>query len=90
MAGVNPLSPMERLAGQIALIHFRDATMGSTDQSGSETRLGEGEVDLRGIVSALEAAEYAGPLFVRRTDTNNPIQELAEAQITLKRLLRIA
>jgi sugar phosphate isomerase/epimerase len=89
MSGVNPLSPLERFAGQLALIHFRDATMGSADRSGSETRLGEGEVDLRGIVSALEAAEYSGPLFVRRTDTNNPMQELAEAQITLKRLLRV-
>lgn len=89
MAGVNPLSPIERFAGQLALIHFRDATMGSADRSGSETRLGEGEVDLKGIVSALAATEYSGPLIVRRTDTNNPIQELTEAQITLKRLLRV-
>ncbi len=88
MNGVNPLDAVARFADRVALLHARDATAGLTDRQGRETRLGEGEVDLAGILAVLEAAEYRGAYIVRRHDTPHPIAELYEARETLAREFR--
>jgi len=87
MVGVNPLSVIQRLPGQIALAHARDGTAGLADRAGRETPLGEGEVDLPGVLALLDAAEYAGPYILRRTDSPNPVSDLTSAHNVLKRLL---
>ena len=52
------------------------------------TPLGEGEVDLRGIVEVLRDADYGGPYILRRTDTANPAADLSRDRDALSRLLR--
>ncbi len=61
--------------------------MGRAAQAGRETRLGEGEVDLVGLLSWLGAAEYSGPFILRRCDSANPPADLADARDMLSRML---
>lgn len=87
MVGANPLSVIQKLPEQIALAYARDGTAGLTDRAGRETRLGEGEVDLPSVLALLDAAEYAGPYILRRTDSANPASDLTSARDVLERLL---
>lgn len=87
IAGANPLSVIERLPRQIALMHMRDGTAGLPEQPGHETRLGEGDVDLVGVLATLSAADYAGPYILRRTDSPTPVADIREARDKLIRLL---
>lgn len=87
MAGVNPLATMQRLGPQVSLIHMRDGVPGNPDHPGQETRLGEGEVDVRGLLASLQEWEYQGPLILRRTDASNPALELASARDFLRRMM---
>lgn len=87
MGGANPLSVIEQLGSQITLMHARDGTVGLPGSSGHETRLGEGEVDLVSVLVMLSAAEYAGPYVLRRTDSQNPIEDILRARDDLARLL---
>ena len=93
MSGVNPLSSIERLIDQVALFHARDGTAGVRDAGGGEVRwgretaLGEGDVDIAGVLAALEAADYHGPYILRRTDSRNPVADLQLARDSLNRLL---
>jgi sugar phosphate isomerase/epimerase len=87
MTGVNPVSLVQRLGPEIALVHARDGTVGSTERSGRETRLGDGEVDFVGLLAALHDTDYSGPFVLRRTDSTQPEKDLAEARETLRRWL---
>ena len=58
MHGANPLSSIDRFIEQVKLLHVRDATAGLSERTGHETRLGEGEVDLMGLLAVLDAADY--------------------------------
>ncbi len=87
IAGANPLSLIERLPRQIALMHVRDGTAGLPEQPGHETRFGEGDVDLVGVLATLGAADYAGPYILRRTDSPTPVADIREARDKLTRLL---
>jgi sugar phosphate isomerase/epimerase len=83
MAGANPLASFEQIAEHVRLLHARDATAGFPDRPGHETRLGAGEVDLSRILMLLDAADYAGPYILRRTDSATPAQDLADARAAL-------
>jgi len=91
MTGANPMLSIERFIEQVALFHARDATAGFVDRGrgepglGHETPLGEGDVDLVGILEALASADYNGPYILRRTESTNPSQDLIAARDTLKR-----
>lgn len=87
MAGANPVASIEQYVGQVILMHARDGTSGLAEHSGRETPLGEGDVDLPGLLAVLEVAEYRGPYVLRRTDSRNPAADLAAAREHLKRLL---
>ena len=87
MSGANPLAAIERWAEQIALFHARDGTAGWGQRAGSETRLGEGDIDLVGVLATLDAAEYAGPYILRRRDSHTPMSDLQEARGVLLRHL---
>jgi len=76
MAGLSPLSLIERAAGRIPLMYARDATVGGSQRAGTETRLGEGDVDMIGVVAALHAADYQGPYILRRMDSQTPLEDL--------------
>jgi sugar phosphate isomerase/epimerase len=83
MTGVNPLASFEALADQIALFHARDGTVGTAERAGREVRLGEGEVDLVGVLAMLNAAQYAGAHIIRRTDSQSPVQDIQDARDVL-------
>lgn len=87
MAGADPLSVFERLPEQIALLHARDGTAGRAELPGHETRLGEGEVDLVGVLALLSAVDYTGPYIIRRIDSQTPLADLRDARAELTRLL---
>lgn len=87
MTGVNPMTSLQQFGPQVSMIHVRDAVTGQPDRPGQETRLGEGEVDLGGLVMGLRDFEYHGPLIVRRTDSATPAKDLAEARELLRRML---
>lgn len=87
MAGANPMSLIERLADQIAFVYARDGTAGLSERTGHETRLGEGDVDLVGVLATLSAVDYTGPYILRRTDSQTPIADLQDARDMLSRLL---
>ncbi len=80
IAGQNPIRFVERFATTTALVHIRDARIGHVDHPGCEVRLGEGDVDLIGAIVTLEATEYRGPYIMRRTDTNDPLNDLIAAR----------
>lgn len=80
MSGTNPLAGIERYIGQISLMHARDATTGRADCQGHETPLGEGEVNLLGLLAVMSAAEYAGPYILRRADSQNPVADIEQAR----------
>ena len=80
MNGANPMSGIERYVEQVKLLHVRDGTVGRADGAGRETALGEGEVDMLGLLAVMSAAEYAGPYILRRTDSQNPIADIERAR----------
>ncbi len=85
MSGADPLAAIERWADQIILFHARDGTAGLADRPGRETRLGEGEVDLMGVLAMLGVAEYSGPWILRRSDSPDPAADLQDACEVLNR-----
>lgn len=87
MAGNNPLAVVERFAGRIAVAHLRDATVGLPQQSGHETRLGEGDVDLVTLMEALDDCDFAGPRILRRLESQTPASDLLEARTRMQQLL---
>lgn len=87
MTGVNPMAMLQYFGSQVPLVHVRDAVIGQPDRPGQETRLGEGEVDLRGLLAALDDREYQGALIVRRTDSASPALDLAAGRELLRRLM---
>ncbi|MBI4717557.1 MAG: sugar phosphate isomerase/epimerase [Planctomycetes bacterium] len=86
MSGVNPAAVIEHLAGSICLVHARDGTAGRAEHAGHETALGEGDVDLVGVLCMLAAAEYGGAYLLRRTDSSTPVADLQRARETLHEL----
>lgn len=88
MRGVNPLAAIERYAEHITLFHARDALAGGVERGGQETGLGEGEVDLLGVLDVLGSLEYSGPYILRRVDGPRPVDELLAARDVLTRELQ--
>lgn len=86
--GHDPIAGVGELAGQIAASHLRDAVAGSKAAAGREVRMGSGQVDVLAYLAALEEGHYAGPQILRRTDSADPVGDLAAAKAYLDRLLR--
>jgi len=87
MQGVNPLASVEKWVEHTAMLHARDGTAGLDEHAGHETPLGQGDVDLVGILAVLETADMPGPYILRRTDSTSPVADLTDARDTLKKLL---
>lgn len=87
MAGHNPLALIEFAAGRIPLMHVRDGVVGSPACSGHETRLGDGDVDMIGVLAALQGADFRGPYIIRRCQSDTPLEDLQVGHDRLTRLL---
>jgi len=86
MAGINPVADFEQLAEQISLVHLRDGTAGTEIRGGHETRLGEGDVDLVGVLALLRTVEFQGPHILRRTTSDTPAADLEQARAAVERM----
>ncbi len=75
------------LCNHLALAHARDATLSSPSGGMMETRLGRGDVDFISYLASMAAAGYTGPHIIRRTDTRNPVADLAESKAYLESML---
>lgn len=87
MQGVNPMASVEQWIEHTAMLHARDGTAGLDEHAGHETPLGQGDVDLVGILAVLDAADMRGPYILRRTDSTSPVADLTDARDTLMQLL---
>ena len=87
MSGLDPMPVVERLGIQVSLVHLRDALRGHPDRPGQETRLGDGEVDVRGLMAALGEREFQGPLILRRTESLNSAEDLSTARELIRRMM---
>ena len=80
MNGTNPMSGIERFVERVSLMHVRDGTVGRADGAGHETPLGEGDVDMVGLLAVLSAADYTGPYILRTVDSQNPAADIEKAR----------
>lgn len=86
-----PVEAFELLAPRVVSVHAKDGKWPPKSQPGalgSETPLGQGEVDFPGFVRALNAADYSGQLFVERegADRDRWTADVRAAISTLARL----
>jgi L-ribulose-5-phosphate 3-epimerase len=84
--GYDPLAGVEPVAGRVLIARARDAVGGSERRPGHETPLGYGEVDLAGYLAALDQAGYRNAAFIRRTDSEHPFDDIADAKQRLESL----
>lgn len=90
MHGVNPLRSIERYIEQIVLFHARDGRVGSAEHGGTETPLGEGDVDLVGVLAALGSSDYHAPHIVCRTGATHPQADIVTARHVLSKLMSVS
>lgn len=87
MTGSHPRPTIELFAQDLVLVYARDATAGSRDRPGEETRLGDGDVDFAELFAWLEDAAFSGPLILRRTHSATPLDDLEMGKRFLSRIL---
>ncbi len=87
MSGANPFTVLEHVAGDIGVVYARDGKVGTAECTGQETPLGQGEVDLVGVLGAVEAAEFSGPFVIRCLDSRDPAADIGQARAVLEGLL---
>ncbi len=90
MHGVDPFSMFDHMADKITVAFARDGTVGSAERAGTETPLGEGDVDMLGALSRLDDADYARGIILRRTASANPIEDLRNDRRKLEAMLAMA
>jgi L-ribulose-5-phosphate 3-epimerase len=86
--GYNPLESIEPAAGRILIARARDAIGGSERQPGHETPLGYGEIDWARYLAMLDQAGYRNAAFIRRTGSERPAADIADAKQRLESLWR--
>lgn len=85
--GYDPLSGIDPLADRIFIARVRDAIAGSERRPGREVNIGDGQVDLAEYLASLDQAGYNRAALIRRTSSDRPIQDIAEARERLRRLV---
>lgn len=88
MDGHDPVAGVEPIADNITAAYIRDATEGRPEQPGEETTIGQGQLDLQRYLHALEQTAHSSPPILRRSQAQDPAQELADARQQLQRILR--
>ena len=72
-AGENPLDWIDRYQERILGIHFKDFTF-DKDGNHEEAILGEGDLDLDGLINKLRKMNYLGVLSLEyEGEVNNPV-----------------
>ena len=84
MSGFDPLESLGGFGEQLVLAYVRDATRGSAEHVGHETALGQGRLELDAYLAGVDAAGCGSAPILRRTDTANPVGDLAADQAILR------
>lgn len=87
LEGREPLAGMESVANSIFIARARDAMAGSEQRPGREVPLGTGQVDLADYLAHLDQAGYKSVPFIRRTQSEHPLDDVAVAQRRLQSLM---
>jgi L-ribulose-5-phosphate 3-epimerase len=88
LEGSEPIAGIEAVANQILIARARDAVAGSPQRPGREVSLGTGQVDLTEYLANLDQAGYRNVPFIRRTESQRPIEDVVEAKRRLERMIR--
>ncbi len=86
--GYDPIESVGPVADRILIARARDAVSGSERRPGHETPLGYGEVDLARYLAFLEQSGYHNAAFIRRTNSDRPLEDIAEAKGRLEAMMR--
>jgi len=86
--GFEPMGGMGPLADRILNARIRDAVAGTGSRAGRETPVGQGQIDFAEYLAMLDQAGYRGTAFIRRTDAERPVEEVAEAKRRIEKLIR--
>jgi L-ribulose-5-phosphate 3-epimerase len=88
MDGFEPLAGMSPLADHILNARIRDAVAGISNRPGREVPVGQGEIDFAEYLAMLDQAGYRGTPFIRRTNAERPLDEVADAKRRIESLTR--
>jgi sugar phosphate isomerase/epimerase len=86
LEGADPVAGIAAVANSILIARARDAVAGSPQRPGREVPLGAGELDLPAYLAQLDQAGYRNVPFIRRTESEHPLEDVAEAK---RRLLSL-
>ena len=75
-----PIEAVEKIGDLIRSVHCKDATWASSpgEQWGEETKLGDGDVDIKKFLQTLEKIGYQGPLTIEREIPQTPEKQKSE------------
>jgi L-ribulose-5-phosphate 3-epimerase len=86
--GFEPMAGMSPLADHILNARIRDAVAGISTRPGREVAVGQGQIDFAEYLAMLDQAGYRGLPFIRRTNAERPLDEVADAKRRIEYLTR--
>jgi sugar phosphate isomerase/epimerase len=84
--GFDPREAAQKLGAHVLHVHATDGTRDVAAGRGIEVPLGRGSAEFPELLGALEEHQYRGYLTIRRTESNNPLEEIAAAVKYLRAL----
>jgi sugar phosphate isomerase/epimerase len=84
--GFDPREAAKALGSYVLHVHATDGTRDVAAGRGIEVPLGRGSAEFPELLGALEEHQYRGYLTIRRTESNNPLEEIAAAVKYLRAL----
>jgi sugar phosphate isomerase/epimerase len=88
MDGFEPTAGMSPLADHILSARIRDAVAGTLNRPGREVAVGQGQIDFAEYLAMLDQAGYRSLPFIRRTNADRPVDEVADAKRRIEQLTR--
>ena len=83
-----PVEALETVSDYVVSVHCKDGVWPATEgELGSETPLGEGQVDIPAFVAKLKAIGYTGPLTIEREAGDDRIGDIMRAKALLEGLV---
>jgi sugar phosphate isomerase/epimerase len=83
----DPVEAARTFGRRILHVHARDARRGRADRGAVEVPLGAGDVDWRGLLGALEEADYRGACTIKRGAAGDGVADIRAGVAFLRRLL---
>ncbi len=76
----DPIEALKMLGDRVKSVHCKDAKWANApgEEWGEETKLGDGDVDIKRYLEALKEIEYFGPLTIEREIPAEPVRQKEE------------